>query len=114
MLKRQVKALLTGLSRLQSRLAMLDAYHGKSNAAAPANRKSGQPKPSRKPNVRDLAAEILKRSKKPMSLVVLAQRVTKARGKKSGKAFAMNLGTALRNDRRFRRVGRGVYGLRLL
>ena len=110
-LKRQVRVLLTGLGRLQSRLVMLDAYHGKATASPALTRKGSQSKPGRKPNVRDLAAEILKRSKKPMPLTVLAQRVTKARGKKSGKMFAMNLGTALRNDRRFRRVGRGVYGL---
>ena len=85
------------------------AYHGRAAASPSINRKGGKSKPGRKPNVRDIAAEILKRSGKPMALAVLATRVAKARGKKSGKLFAMNLGTALRNDRRFRRVGRGVY-----
>ena len=88
---------------------MLDAYHGKATASPPTNRKSGKSKQGRKPNVRDVAARILERSGKPMALAVLAERVMRARGKKSGKMFAVNLGTALRADRRFRRVGRGVY-----
>ena len=91
---------------------MLDAYHARSGAAAPTGRKTGQSKPGRKPNVRDIAAGILEHAGKPMAIAVLAEKVMKARGKKSGKMFATNLGTALRNDRRFRRVGRGVYVLR--
>ncbi len=112
LLKCRDELLPTGLGRLQSRLAILDAYHGKVGAAAPASRKTGQANLGRKPNVRDIAVAILERTGKPMAIAVLADRVMKARGKKSGKMFAMNLGTALRKDRRFRRKARGVYALR--
>jgi len=105
--RRQAKSLVTAIRRLEKRLAVLDQFYSRQ----PVSRSGGQPKPGRKPNVRDLAAEILSRSKKPMALAILADRVAKARGKKSSKMFAMNLGTALRKDQRFRRVGRGVYGL---
>ena len=107
-LRRQAKALTTAIGRLEQRLAMLDAYYTRQQSTRVGARQSS----GRGPNVRDLAADVLERAGKPLAIAVLAPRVAKARGKKAGKAFPQNLATALRGDRRFRRVGRGLYSLK--
>jgi hypothetical protein len=66
----------------------------------------------RRPNVRDLAHDVLKKSKKPLHIQELAKRVSRGRRQRSGVMFAQNLGIALGKDRRFKRVDRGIYGLR--
>jgi hypothetical protein len=110
-LGRTVRTLATDLRRLQTRLRFLDAYYSsQSKAAASTTRTSRRSR--RGPNVRDLAHDVLKKTRKALPIQELARRVTRARGGRAGKQFAQNLGIALGKDRRFKRVERGVYGLR--
>jgi len=110
-LSRTVRTLSTDLRRLKKRLQLLDAYY----ARATTIRGSGvrtRTASRRGPNVRDLAHEVLTRTKKPLPIQDLAKKVSKARGGRPGRMFAQNLGLALGKDRCFKRVERGVYGLR--
>lgn len=115
-LRRNLKSLVTEMQRLEDRLAMLDTYY-RSRRTSLSNghgtrvgTRSGLR--GRGPNVRDVAHEILSRSKKPLPITELADKVVRQKGGDAGDNFVQNLGAALYRDRRFRRVGRGVYGLR--
>jgi hypothetical protein len=115
-LRRNLKSLVTEMQRLEDRLAMLDSYY-RSRRAMLANGGSGRPVSrtglrGRGPNVRDVAHDILARNRKPMPITELADRVVREKGGQAGENFVQNLGAALYRDRRFRRIGRGVYGLR--
>jgi hypothetical protein len=115
-LRRNLKSLVTEMQRLEDRLAMLDTYY-RSRQGAVANGRAGRTGTrsglrGRGPNVRDVAHDILARSRKPLPITELADMVVKQKGGTAGENFVQNLGAALYRDRRFRRVGRGVYGLR--
>ena len=56
-----------------------------------------------------MAFVALRKSRKALPIRELAEKVMRARGKKSGRQFAQNLAVALGKDRRFKRVDRGVY-----
>jgi hypothetical protein len=108
-IRRTLRSLGTEIVRLQQRLKSLDTYYSRQVQATAAR----SAKPSRRgPNVRDLAFDTLRRSKKALPIHVLAEKVMRARGKKSGQQFAQNLSVALGKDRRFKRVDRGVYAAR--
>lgn len=65
------------------------------------------------PNVRDVAFEVLQKSRGPQPITVIADAVRKAKGGSGGANFVQNLGAALQRDKRFKRFSRGVYGLRV-
>jgi hypothetical protein len=114
-LRRNLKSLVTEMARLEDRLAMLDTYYRSRRAVmanGPARGMRRQGLRGRGPNVRDVAHDILAKSRQPMPITELAERVVKQKGGDAGENFVQNLGAALYRDRRFRRVGRGVYGLR--
>lgn len=111
--RRTLKALVTELGRLETRLDDLDRYYSRLARQEQPAAAVGRPTlRGRGPNVRDTAFEILRTSKHALPIVKLAERVKKVKGGSSGKAFVQNLGAALAKDKRFRRVERGVYGLR--
>lgn len=115
-LRRTLKSLVTEMSRLEIRLDELDHYYTRMarEKARVVVLKSRGPSTlrGRGPNVRDVAFEILKRAKGPLPIIQLAKRVHGSKGGRPGQHFAQNLGAALVKDRRFKREGRGVYGLR--
>lgn len=115
-LRRNLKSLVTEMQRLEDRLAMLDTYYRsrRGSVAAGAGVRTGTRTGlrGRGPNVRDVAHDILAKSRKPLTITELADKVVKEKGGEAGENFVQNLGAALYRDRRFRRVGRGVYGLR--
>ena len=55
---------------------------------------------------------MLRKNKGAMPIQKLAEQVLKAKGGRSGANFVQNLGAALQRDPRFKRAGRGIYGLR--
>ena len=106
-IRRTLRSLETEISRLQKRLKSLDAYYSRQVQTSRTARSS-----RRGPNVRDIAFDALRKSRKGMPIRQLAEKVMRARGKKSGRQFAQNLAVALGKDRRFKRVDRGVYAAR--
>lgn len=66
----------------------------------------------RGPNVRDIAYELMLKVGKPAPIGAIAEGVLAAKGGPAGANFKQNLGAALNSDKRFKRVSRGVYGLR--
>ena len=112
-MRRMLKALVTETIRLQERLNSLDSFYSKHSGIARAgDQASANGRSRRGPNVRDLAYATLKRGRKALPIRDLAQKVIRARGGKAGQQFAQNLSVALGRDPRFKRVERGVYGLR--
>lgn len=115
-LRRTLKALVTEMSRLEARLDELDHYYTRLAKEKARIIVVQSPRTAtlrgRGPNVRDMAHEILLKSKNPLPIVQLAQRVERAKGGQSGAHFVQNLAAALAKDRRFTRAARGVYGLR--
>ncbi len=113
-LQKDVKSLLTELEDLENRLVRLESL-------LEASRKAEKEKARRKrttrtqgirgkgPNVRDLAYQILLRRRKPLGIQEISRQVLKAKKGKAGDNFTQNLGAALARDKRFERVGRGVY-----
>jgi hypothetical protein len=113
-LQKDVKSLLSDLEDLESRLIRLETL-------LEASRKAEREKARRKkttrsqgirgkgPNVRDLAYQLLLRRKKPLGIQEISRQVLKTKKGKAGDNFTQNLGAALARDRRFERVGRGVY-----
>lgn len=59
----------------------------------------------------DIAFQILSARKKPMDIQTLATRVIAKKKGKPGEHFTQNLAAAMMRDKRFKRMGRGVYGL---
>jgi len=114
-LRRNLKSLVTEMQRLEERLAMLDTFYRSRRSLAGGVTGRGSNRAGlrgRGPNVRDVAHDILVRSRKPLGITELADKVVKAKGGDAGENFVQNLGAALYRDRRFRRVGRGIYGLK--
>lgn len=114
--RRTLKTLVTELGRVEARLSELDRYYTRLAAekaqVVVVERKVGSSPRGRGANVRDVAFEVLKKKGKPLSIAELAPKVLKVKGGTAGDHFVQNLGAALMKDRRFRRVGRGVYGVR--
>lgn len=110
-MSRALRGLMTEMRRLRKRLALLDAFYSNQGRTRTALSKR-TPQSRRGPNVRDLAHDVLKKTRKALPIRELARRVTRARGGRAGQQFAQNLSVALGRDRRFKRVERGVYGLR--
>jgi hypothetical protein len=114
-LKRSLKTLLRDIDLLEERLAMLDRFYRdreKLHASRKAQKTPGKGLRGRGDNVRDVAFEILSKRKKPMNIGRLAEAVIKVKGGRPGDNFTQNLGAALYRDRRFKRAGRGLYGVR--
>jgi hypothetical protein len=113
-LQKDVKSLLADLEDLENRLVRLETL-------LEASRKAEKEKARRKkttrtqgirgkgPNVRDIAYQILLRRRKPLGIQEISRQVLKAKKGKAGDNFTQNLGAALARDKRFERVGRGVY-----
>ena len=114
--RRSLKGLVTELARIENRLDDLDKYYARLTSKRGRGSNDGATKDGsargRGPNIRDLAAETLKRARKPMPLREIASRVLKAKRSKGGTYFVQNLGIALGSDRRFKRSGRGISTLR--
>ena len=86
-------------------------------SAAVRTRRSGtRSKPDgggRRPNLRDLAAEILQEAGKPLHQREIAQRLQETKQVRSSSAhFDRSLGLALSKDPRFSRPGRAIYALK--
>lgn len=123
-LRKGLRALVGDLARLELRLRTLDALYTKrqnyyrkalaeaAKLVAQTPRTSGKALRGRGPNVREVALGLLKKNKSPMSIQKLADLVIREKGGDPGANFVQNLGAALQRDRRFRRMARGVYGLR--
>lgn len=114
-LRRNLKSLVTEMLRLERRLKMLDAFYRSRAFARATAAGRGPARPGlrgRGPNVRDVAFEILSRRRSPMPISDLARQVIRRKGGQAGDNFVQNLGAALFRDRRFRRAGRGMYGLK--
>jgi hypothetical protein len=114
-LKRSLKSMLRDIDLLEERLAMLDKFYRdreKMHASRREKRSPGTGLRGRGSNVRDVAFELLSKKKKPMNIARLAEAVIKVKGGRPGANFTQNLGAALLRDRRFRRMGRGLYGVR--
>lgn len=116
-LRRQLKSLISDIEHLESRLHMLDktyrareTLYRQAGARISSSRSTGLR--GNGPNVRDVSLDILKSAGKPLSIGELADRVIRKKGGDPGANFVQNLGAALHRDRRFKRTGRGVYGLR--
>lgn len=112
-LQKNVRELLTELEDLEQRLIRLESL-------ITASRKVEQDRAKRRaaenngirgkgPNVRDVAFQILSRRRKPMGIQDLSDQVLKTKKGRAGENFTQNLGAALARDRRFQRVGRGLY-----
>jgi len=52
------------------------------------------------------------RRRKPMSIQEISDQVLRIKKGKPGGHFTQNLGAALARDKRFTRVGRGVYSIK--
>jgi hypothetical protein len=104
--RRTLRSLGTELQRLQTRLRSLDAYYSRQVSRPSGN---GAGSNHTRPNVRDLAYAILKKSRKGLPIQELAGRVVNVRGRRSGAQFAQNLAVALGKDSRFKRIDRGIY-----
>lgn len=114
-LRRSLKSLLRDIDLLEERLASLDRFYRDREKFHASRRPKGSPGTGlrgRGANIRDVAFELLSKKKKPMNIARLADAVIKAKGGRPGANFTQNLGAALHRDRRFRRVGRGLYGVR--
>lgn len=122
-LRKNVRGLLGDLRQLEGRLRALDRMYQRRQAyykalAAEAarletrNSAAASTMRGRGPNVRDVAFEMLQKSKGPQPIQKIADQVLKAKGGRAGANFVQNLGAALQRDRRFKRASRGVYGLR--
>jgi hypothetical protein len=112
-LQKDVRELLQDLEELEQRLIRLDSLLA---ASRHADRERAKHRAARShgirgkgPNVRDVAYQVLARRKKPMGIQDLASQVLKVKKGKPGGNFTQNLGAALARDRRFLRVGRGLY-----
>lgn len=114
--RRTLKTLVTELGRVEARLFELDRYYTRLAAhkaqVVIVERKIGLSPRGRGANVRDVAFEILQRKGKSLPIAELAPKVLKVKGGAAGDHFTQNLGAALMKDKRFRRVGRGVYAVR--
>jgi len=108
-IKKTLKSVVTEMLRVEERLMSLEKVYRQARLAGPAATQTRRP---RGPNVRDLAYDVLKTARKALPIQDLARQVTRARHGKTGRQFAQNLSVALGQDRRFKRVERGVYGLR--
>ena len=113
-LQKDVKSLLADLEDLENRLIRLETLLEASRKAE--KEKARRKKTSRSagirgkgPNVRDIAYQILLRRRKPLGIQEISRQVLKAKKGKAGDNFTQNLGAALARDKRFERVGRGVY-----
>lgn len=113
-----LRALVADLEDLQRRLLRLEtlleasrrAEREKAKRRAKANAKGIRGKG---PSVSDLAAQILARRRKPMSIQDISKQVLRAKkGGEPGENFTQNLGAALARDGRFYRAGRGTYALK--
>lgn len=122
-LRKNVRGLLGDLRQLEGRLRALDRMYQRRQAyykalAAEAarletrNSAAASTMRGRGPNVRDVAFEMLQKSKGPQPIQKIADQVLKAKGGRAGANFVQNLGAALQRDRRFKRASRGVYGIR--
>lgn len=114
-LRRQLKALVRAVAQMEQKLTALDRYYrSRVSMRGPrlAIRPVGSGLRGRGPNVRDVAFEVLSRSRAPMNIARLAAIVIRRKGGEPGENFTQNLGAALYRDRRFKRTGRGLYGLR--
>jgi hypothetical protein len=114
-LRRSLKSLVTEVQRLERRLRMLDSYYRSQHLALKS--RAGRPAGpgglrGRGPNVRDAAFKILSRLRRPAPISDLARKVIKLKRGRPGANFVQNLGAALQRDRRFKRAGRGLYGVR--
>jgi hypothetical protein len=112
-LQKNVRELLAELEELEQRLIRLDSLISASRKVERerARRRAAQNNGIRGkgPNVRDVAYQVLSRRKKPMGIQDLSNLVLKVKKGKAGENFTQNLGAALARDRRFQRVGRGLY-----
>lgn len=115
-LQQNVRELLQDLEDLESRLVRLESLI---TAGRKADRERAKVRAAknrsirgRGPNVRDVAYQVLARRKKPMGIQELSDQVLKVKKGVPGDNFTQNLGAALARDRRFNRVGRGLYTIR--
>lgn len=123
-LRKGLRALVSELGRLESRLRTLDTLYKKrqdyyrkaladaADIVAHVPRSPAKALRGRGPNVREVAFGLLKKHRSPMPIQKLADMVIREKGGDPGANFVQNLGAALQRDRRFRRMARGVYGLR--
>lgn len=111
-IRRTCKALVTELSRLEDRLNALDAFYRRNSLTASAQPSGSRPGRSRGPNVRDLAHNVLSKNRRGLPISDLSEKVATLKGGQVGAKFTLNLAAALMRDSRFRRMDRGVYGLR--
>ena len=115
-LQQNVRELLHDLEDLEHRLVRLESLI---TAGRKADRERAKVRAAknrsirgRGPNVRDVAYQVLARRKKPMGIQELSDQVLKIKKGVPGENFTQNLGAALARDRRFSRVGRGLYTIK--
>ena len=122
-LRKNLRGLLGDLRQLEGRLRALDRMYQRRQAYYKAlateaakletrNSAASSTMRGRGPNVREVAFEVLQKTKGPQPIQKIAEQVMRAKGGHAGANFVQNLGAALQRDRRFRRISRGVYGLR--
>jgi hypothetical protein len=114
LIQRNVRSVLTELEDLESRLvrleSLLDAHRqAERERAQRRSRVSQRGIRGKGANVRDLAFQVLARRRKPMEIQEISRNVLRIKKGNPGANFTQNLGAALARDRRFSRVGRGVY-----
>lgn len=112
-IQKNVKDLLGDLQDLERRLKRLESLLHASRKAERerAKRRVANNKGIRGkgPNVRDVAYQVLSRRRKPMGIQEISNQVLKIKRGAAGGNFTQNLGAALARDKRFTRVGRGMY-----
>lgn len=123
-LRKGLRTLAGDMGRLEARLKTLDALYKKrqnyyrktmaeaAHLVARAPRNPGQALRGRGPNVCEVAYVVLKKHRGQLPIQKLADLVIREKGGDPGANFVQNLGAALLRDRRFRRIARGVYGLK--
>jgi hypothetical protein len=114
LIQRNVRSVLSDLEDLQSRLlrleTLLEAHRqAERERARRRSRVSQRGIRGKGPNVRDLAFQVLARRRKPMEIQEISRTVLRLKKGNPGANFTQNLGAALARDRRFSRIGRGVY-----
>jgi len=112
-IQRSVKDLLGDLQDLEKRLKRLESLLHASRKAERERAKQRVAKNKgirgKGPNVRDVAFQVLARRRKPMGIQDISNQVLKIKRGSAGGNFTQNLGAALARDKRFTRVGRGLY-----
>ena len=116
-IQKDLRVLLDDLQDLEERLLRLETLIEASRKAEAEKNKvrrrtSARGIRGKGPNVRDVAYNILARRRKPLEIQELSRLVFKSKKGSAGENFTQNLGAALARDRRFKRVGRGVYSVK--